>query len=74
MKKLSLILASAVLFGGLSFAAPVVKQAAPAAKTTKAAPAKTGKASTSGKTGGVKKGGAKKGGAKKGASTKKATK
>ena len=34
MKKLSLILAGALLLGGISFAAPVVKQAAPAAKQT----------------------------------------
>ena len=40
MKKLSVILAGVVLFGGLSFAAPVLKQdakapvAKPAAKTT----------------------------------------
>ncbi len=49
MKKLSVILAGVVLFGGLSFAAPVLKQdtkapvakqtAKPAAKATKTAPA-----------------------------------
>ena len=50
MKKLSVILAGVVLFGGLSFAAPVLKQdakapvakqtAKPAAKATKAPAAK----------------------------------
>ena len=56
MKKLSVILSGLVLFGGLSFAAPILKQekkapvakqaAKPAAKETKAPAAKTGKAST----------------------------
>jgi hypothetical protein len=51
MKKLSLILAGALLLGGISFASPVAKQDAkapvakqstkPAAKTTKAKPAAT---------------------------------
>ncbi|HTA27198.1 MAG TPA: hypothetical protein VK809_05385 [Bacteroidia bacterium] len=51
MKKLSVILAGVVLFGGLSFAAPVLKQdtkapvakqtAKPATKATKAPAAKT---------------------------------
>jgi len=40
MKKLSLILASALLLGGISFASPLVKkQAAPAAKQTSTKPA-----------------------------------
>lgn len=54
MKKLSLILAGALLLGGISFASPVVKQdakapvaqqkAKPAIKATKARPATTVKA------------------------------
>lgn len=40
MKKLSLILACALLMGGISFASPVVKQA-PASKTEKAQSSKT---------------------------------
>ncbi len=40
MKKLSAILAATVLFAGVSFASPVVKQEAKKAKTEKKTPAK----------------------------------
>ena len=53
MKKLSLILAGALLCGGISFASPVVKQA-PASKTEKVQSTKTEKSKTVKKT--VKKG------------------
>ena len=84
MKKLSLILASAVLFGGLSFAAPILKQdtKAPAAKqTTKPAAKPATKPATkpavkpATKPAGTKTGKAvKKVPAKKAATTKKAAK
>ena len=43
MKKLSIILASLVLFAGVSFASPVVKKQDNKAKTEKKAPKKTDK-------------------------------
>lgn len=60
MKKLSLILASALLLGGISFAAPLQAKKAPVSKTVKGKPA-TKKA-------------VKKAPAKKGAKAKKAAK
>lgn len=59
MKKLSLILAGALLLGGISFASPVVKQA-PVNKTEKSS--KSAKSKTSSKKT-VKKTSAKKGAA-----------
>ena len=87
MKKLSLILAGVVLFGGMSFArpivkqevkAPIAKQAKKGTKSTKAAPATAAtaapaKANKATPAPAAKKA-VKKGGAKKGASTKKAAK